>query len=135
MKIKEAFHKVFSISLALIVLFSTVSFTVEKHFCKDTLVDIAIFTEIDNCCDTIAENNYTKQSCCKDEILVIEGQNELIVKTVDDYDFEYQLIITLFESSTNNLFKGLSQQIIQHKNYSPPNLIVDLQVRNQVFTI
>ncbi|TJY37020.1 HYC_CC_PP family protein [Pontimicrobium aquaticum] len=135
MKIKKIFHKVFSIGLALIVLCSTISFKVEKHFCGDALIDVAIFTDAEDCCEVVAGNNVTKKPCCKDEITVIEGQNELIVKTFDDYDFEHQIFITSFIYSYNNFFRGLSKQIIPYKNYSPPNLIIDMQTINQVFII
>ena len=42
-------HKIFSVTLALLVLMSTLSFTVEKHFCGDVLVDVSVFTETQKC--------------------------------------------------------------------------------------
>ena len=51
-------------TLALLVLFSTVSFTIEKHFCGDILVDVAVFTEVEKCAmeaeEIALEKNYKK---------------------------------------------------------------------------
>lgn len=128
-------HKVSSICLALLVLCSTVSFTVEKHFCHDTLVDVAVFTQVEDCCENPNESTYTPKSCCKEEVSLLEGQNELIVKKFEDYDVDHQVFITSFIYSYSKLFEELSQKIIPHKNYSPPNLIVDRQSMHQVFII
>lgn len=136
--IKQILHKSFSVLLALLVLFSTVSFTVEKHFCGDVLVDVSLFTEAEKCAMEAFEKELeaiTKKSCCKDTVDVFEGQDELIVKSFDDLDFERQLFVATYIYSYINLFDGLPQQVIPHKNYSPPNLIEDLNLMDQVFLI
>ena len=84
--IKQFTYKVFSVALALLVLFSTVSFTIEKHFCGDVLVDVSMFVEADKC-GMEAMESLQQKSCCKDEIEVIQGQNELKVSSFDDLDF------------------------------------------------
>ena len=136
--IKQVLHKLFSVSLALIVLFSTVSFTIEKHFCGDKLVDISVFTEANKCkmeALDIENEEITKKTCCKDEIDMVAGQDELIVKAFDDLDFEQQLLVTSLVLTYINLFEGLPQLVIPHKDYSPPNLVLDIQVKDQVFLI
>ncbi len=132
--IKQIVHKGFSTLLAFLVLFSTVSFTVEKHFCGDILVDVAIFTE-SNKCAMEAQEILMKKTCCKDEVDVIKGQDELKPSSLEDLDFNHQQFITTFTYSYVNLFLGLEKQIIPHKNYSPPNLVADIQVLDQVFII
>ena len=131
--IKQVLHKMFSISLAIIVLCSTVSFTVEKHFCGDTLVDVAVFTELNKCAMDAEE--ITKKPCCKDKVDIVKGQDELIVKTIDDLDFKQQLFVAFFKYSYIYLFEGLPQLVIPHKDYSPPNLVIDKQIIDQVFLI
>ncbi|MDO5968313.1 hypothetical protein Q4Q35_00700 [Flavivirga aquimarina] len=124
--------------MALLVLFSTVSFTIEKHFCGDVLVDVSIFNEVDKCAMEayeIALEKITKKPCCKDVVDVIEGQNEMKFSSFEDLDFEQQQFITVFAYSYINLFEGLEKQIIPHKDYSPPNLVTDIQVLDQVFLI
>ncbi len=132
--IKQAFHKVFSFLLAFLVLFSTLSFTVEKHYCGDVLIDVAIFTDSDKCGMETMEM-LQKKSCCKDEVDVVKGQDELKFSSFEDLSFENQQFISSFILVYVNLFEGLSQQIIPHKDYSPPNLVTDIQVLDQVFLI
>ena len=136
--IKQILHKIFSVSLALIELCSTVSFTIEKHFCGDTLVDVSVFSESNKCKMEALEielETITKLPCCKDKIDVVKGQDELIVKTIDDLDVNQQLFVATFTYSYLNLFEGLPQLVIPHKNYSPPILATNIHVLDQVFLI
>ena len=124
--------------LAWLVLFSTVSFTIEKHFCGDVLVDVSIFTEVDKCdmeASEIALERITKKPCCKDVIDVIEGQNELKFSSFENLDFEKQQIIASYAYAYISLFEELPKLAIPHKNYSPPDLVTDIQVLDQVFII
>ena len=136
--IKQLLHKVFSVTLALLVLFSTVSFTIEKHFCGDFLIDTAIFTDAKKCevemPNADGEIVIKKKHCCKDEIEVVLGQDELKFSSFEDFKFQ-QLVLTSYIYSYINLFESLPKQIIPHKDYSPPNLIADIQVLEQVFII
>ena len=136
--IKQLLHKVFSVCLAFIVLCSTLSFTIEKHFCGDTLIDVSVFSEADKCKMGAIEmdtESITKESCCKDKVDVVKGQDELIVKAFDDLNFEQQVFVATFTYSYLNLLEGLPQFVIPHKYYSPPNLVADIQVLDQVFLI
>ncbi len=137
--IKQWLHKVFSISMALLVLFSTISFTVEKHYCGDFLIDTAVFSQVKKCDVEMANDEgaivVKKKHCCKDEIEVVQGQDDLKITSLDDLDFPYQLFITSYYYTFIGLFESLPKQIIPHKDYSPPNLVTDIQVLDQVFTI
>lgn len=120
--------------MAFLVLFSTVSFTIEKHFCGDVLVDVSLFTEAKKCASE-AEEIIAKMDCCKDTIDVVQGQDELTVKTFDDLEFEQQVFLVAFSHTYFDLFEDLSEREVLHKDYSPPNLVYDIQVRDQVFLI
>lgn len=60
---KQFLSKIVSSVLALLVLFSTFSFTVEKHYCGDYLVDVSYLGKADTCnsnsgvdeCTTVAK--------------------------------------------------------------------------------
>lgn len=120
--------------LAFLVLFSTVSFTIEKHFCGNVLVDVSMFVEADKCAMEAMEI-LQKKTCCKDEIDVVLGQDELSLSPFDDLDFEQQQFVTAFTHTYLNGIESLPKQTISHKDYSPPNLIADIQVLDQVFII
>nr|WP_321244177.1 hypothetical protein [uncultured Psychroserpens sp.] len=128
----------FSISMAFLLLLSTVSFTVEKHFCGDVLIDVAVFSDVEKCtmeAFEIEQEQVTKVPCCKDTLDVIEGQNQLTVKTFDDLELDQQIVLAAYLYTFNNLFEVLQKQIIPHQHYNPPNLVADIQVLDQVFTI
>lgn len=136
--VKKVFHKVFSLLMAFLVLFSTVSFTIEKHFCGDTLIDVSVFTEAQKCSMEnfeLQEDSITKMDCCKDELEFVKGQDILKITNYDDFHFDQHLFISSLIYSYINLFEGLPEQISPHKDYSPPNLVADIQVLDQVFII
>ncbi|TYA57964.1 HYC_CC_PP family protein [Formosa maritima] len=136
--IRAFLHKTFSVTLAYLVLFSTLSFTVEKHYCGENLVDVAIFTKVDTCGmdkESVVATSLEKKHCCKDEIQIVKGQDKLKKSSFEDLQFEQQLFLSTFVYSYINLFEGLPELVIPHKDYSPPNLITDIQVLDQVFII
>lgn len=136
--LKRVFHKVLSLTMAMLLLLSTASFTVEKHFCGDILIDVAVFSTAEKCkmeAFEIELEKITKVPCCKDVLDVVEGQDHLTIKTFDDLDDEQQQFLWAFTYAYQVLFETLPKQHNPHKYYSPPNLIVDIQVLDQVFLI
>jgi len=136
--IKQFLHKTFSVFLGLLVLFSTVSFTIVEHYCGNTLVDTAIFQKTKTCgtdMDATADCLTVKKKCCKDELVIVKGQKELKVSPFEDLNFQQQLFFTTFTYTFITLFDGFEEQTYPHENYSPPILVADIQVLDQVFLI
>ncbi len=131
--IKQFIHKALSILMAFFVLFSTTSFTVEKHYCGGNLIDVAIFSEADKCGGNMEMSSM--KSCCKDEVEVIVGQDELNISSFDELDFDQKVFLVTFFQSYTNLYKSLPKQIIPFKDYSPPNLVYDIHILDQVYLI
>lgn len=124
--------------MAVLVLFSTVSFTVEKHFCGDVLIDAAVFSEADKCkMETfeIEQSKITKKHCCKDVLEVLQGQDQLKLSQFEDITFEQQVFVISYLYSYIHSLEDLPKLIIPHKDYSPPNLIEDIQILDEVFLI
>ena len=116
--------------MALVVLFSTMSFTVDMHYCGDTLVDVAIFHKAKSCGmemqkPSSKDCSITKKSCCSDKQVVIQGQNELKLQ-VDKISFEQQVFITSFIYTYINLFEGLDHNVSSYEEYKPPLVIRQL---------
>lgn len=135
---KAILHKTFSFIMALLVLFSTVSFTVEKHFCGDVLIDSAVFSEAQKCkmeAFEIELAKLTKKHCCKDIIEVIEGQDQLKPSKVEHIPPQQKVVMTSYIYAFNHTIQELPKLIIPHKHYSPPDLIIDIQVLDEVFLI
>lgn len=113
-------------------MFSTLSFTVEKHFCGSHLVDVAVFSEAEGC--GMEMPSTSKKPCCKDEIDVIEGQDELKLN-IQDLDIQQQQVVATFFYTYINLFEGLPEQVVPFKEYSPPHLHYDRQVLYDTYLI
>jgi len=126
--IRQLLHKFFSVSLALLVLCSTLSFTVEKHYCGPFLVDVAVFNHAEKCgMDVISSTETSKEgkkmSCCKDEVELLQNQDELKVLSFEDLRFEQQLFITTYAYAYINLFNGLEHQTNSFLEYPPPLIV------------
>jgi hypothetical protein len=132
-------RQIFSFILALVVMASTLSFSISKHYCSNILIDTAIVKPAKTCgmhdSDHGKKSNHDQRdSCCDEDIKVIEGQDELKVSTLD-FNLEIPLEITVFsliyifpESYT---YKGETAYNI----YQPPEFSCDFQVLHQVFLI
>lgn len=135
---KNLFQKSGALTMAFLVLFSTMSFTVDKHFCGSILVDLALFSEAEGCgmeTDMDVEKAMTDEdSCCKEEKVMVEGQDELKL-SFSDLDFQQQVFLSSFTVSFVNLFEGLPEQVIPFKDYSPPLLVTDILLLDQTFLI
>ncbi len=113
--------------MALVVLFSTLSFTVSIHYCGDTLAETAIFHKAKGCGMEMEKPategcSITKKNCCNDEQLVVDGQDELQLQ-VDKISFEQQVFIASFVYTYINLFEGLDKNVSSYEEYKPPLVV------------
>ncbi|WP_408033184.1 HYC_CC_PP family protein [Tenacibaculum xiamenense] len=138
---KRFLLKIVSSLMALVVLFSTMSFTYDLHFCGDTLVDMALFSKAKSCgmekaveLKTADNCSVSKKGCCTDKQVFVEGQSEL-KQSFDNLTFEQQLFVTSYVYAYINLFEVLHNKVIPFKNYSPPNVVKDIQLLDEVFLI
>ena len=135
--IKHTIHKMISIGMALLVMLSTLSITVEKHFCGDFLIDVSVFSEADKCGAEMMPSEtkeIQKKSCCKDTIDLVEGQDELLLNSVLE-DGQHQDLIVAFIYAFSGFYDYLPKQQIPNYNYEPPDLVFDIQVLGEVFII
>jgi hypothetical protein len=137
---KVFFKNITSLFLAFLVLFSTMSLTINEHYCGKLLVDTTVFTKANTCgmdihpSHTNSQNVKTNKECCNTIHILKEGQNELTIST-NSLSFDQQLFVASFIYSYINLFEGLDNKITPFKNYSPPLVDKDVQVLYQTFLI
>ncbi|MGB0879135.1 MAG: HYC_CC_PP family protein [Polaribacter sp.] len=131
---KHFFTKIAASALAFLVLFSTFSFTVEKHYCGDFLVDVSYLGKAERCGMKMDLANVDK-NCCKDEVYKIEGQDTLQLSSNIKFDIKNQQFFLSFLLSYNDLYKVFSKKKIEQKKYYPPDIIKDIQVLQEVFII
>ena len=137
---KKAFQKITSILMAVVVLFSTLSFTVDMHFCGETLVDTALFHKAKTCGMEIQNPPTTdgctisKKNCCNDKQLVIEGQNELQL-SFDSLSFEQQQFVVALVYTYSTLFEGLDCNSSSFEAYKPPRVIRQIFKLDETYLI
>lgn len=138
---KKVFHKITSILMAFVVLLSTMSFTINSHFCGDMLVDTSYFVKAESCGMDMQQEkkpdecSVIKKNCCQDVASVVEGQDTLKITSFDQLSFDQQVFIASFYYSYINLFEGIHDKVIPFKNYSPPLVIKDIHVLDEVYLI
>lgn len=138
---RQLFYKIGSVLMALVVVFSIMSFTINSHFCGDTLVSTSYFSEAKTCGmemkqDTnIKKCSISKKNCCKDVIQLIEGLDNLKKSEFDSLSYDQQLFLTTFFYTCINLFEGLHNNVIPFKGYAPPLVVKDIQVLDEVYLI
>ena len=136
---KEFFRNITAVLMAVLVLISTMSFTINKHFCGDHLVSTSVFLKAKSCgmdkpqttdknCETI------KKNCCDEEVQLIEGQEDLKIE-LTDLNNQQQLFLYSFVLTYIDLFEGLKEQIVPYKHYKPPLVVRDIQLLDEVFLI
>ncbi len=125
--------------MAFVVLFSTMSFTIDMHYCGGNLVETAIFHKAKGCGMEMQKPStegcaITKNNCCNDEQLVVDGQDELQLQ-VDKISFEQQVFIASFVYTYINLFEGLDENVSSYKEYKPPLVVKQIFKIDETYLI
>lgn len=121
---KKILHKILSLLMAFVVLFSTMSFTIDMHYCGDSLVETAIFQKVKGCGMEMQNPStqgcsITKKNCCTNKHLTQNGQDELQL-SLDKISLEQQLFISTFVYSYIGLLEGFDEDVTIYKEYKPP---------------
>lgn len=137
---KSIFHKSISLALATLVLFTTMSFTVDMHYCGDMLVDYSMFHNAQTCgmeheqSENDCHSEVSNDSCCTDKQIVVEGQDDIKV-SFDTLSFEQQAFVVTFFHTYINLFDDLDTNIVPFRDYAPPLLLRDIHKLHQTYLI
>ncbi len=138
---KQYIHKSIAICMACVVLFTTMSFTVDMHYCGNTLVDFSFVQQAKTCgmekmetasdCDN---SMLERKSCCTDKQVTKQGTDDLKI-SFDTLTFEQQVFVASFTYTYISLFEGTQSTAIPFIAYPPPFVIQDVQVLHQTFLI
>jgi hypothetical protein len=134
--VKKYFQKAVSSFMAILLLLSTVSWTVDKHLCMGRVMDIALFASAEDCgMEAALGLNDTLQShCCDDESFTLLGQDDLKLSW-NDIHIDKQLILLTFATSFAENIEPQSSKCNSFNTYPPPLLVSDFQVLYQEFLI
>ncbi len=137
-EVKIFFQQIASVCLAMLVLLSTVSWTVDKHLCMGRVMDISLFIDADDCemegaMALMGEKN-PDNHCCDNESFTLKGQDDLKL-SLGDLELGQQIFLVTFTQSYLDFFIPLQELPVPHEKYPPPILVKDIQVLDQVFLI
>jgi hypothetical protein len=136
---KSVPHRVLASLMALLLLASTTSWTVDKHYCMGHLQDVALFSNAESCgmamegSDVLSISENT-DSCCNDVVVVINGQNDL-KQVTNDIGVDHQSFYTFNTHPFDVLTPLVGQRMATQKHYPPPLLVKNIQLLDQVFLI
>jgi len=138
---KQIALKISSISMALLVLCSTVSFSVDQHFCGDFLVDSSWFGHAESCGMVMQQNETSatncdliKSNCCSDKTVLLKGQDDLN-KPFSQFSFEQSNFNAIPQPLLLISFEILIENETPFKHYHPPLLVRNISVLHQTFLI
>lgn len=138
---KRILTKILSFFLTILVLFSSVSFTVKKHLCGGQVYSESFFGKAEKCgmdddaCELAANNtSYSKKSCCEDKIQFINGSIFEKVPTLK-LNNKQQQDLTIFVLIDTVLFSQNKNESTHSKNYFPPPNTHNFNILYQVFRI
>ena len=136
---KQVFHKIMSFLMAFVVLFSTMSFTVNMHYCGDTLVETVVFKKAKGCGMEMQNPSAVgcsimKKNCCDDKQLVFDGQDELQL-SFDKLTFEQQQFIASFIHTYIDLFEEYDEDINSFREYKPPLVVRRIYKLDETYLI
>jgi len=125
--------------MAFVVLFSTMSFSLNMHYCGDTLVETAIFHKAKGCGMKMEKPakegcSISKKNCCNDKQVLVDGQDQLQIQ-FDTISLEQQVFIASFVFTYINLFEGAYSNISSFETYIPPRVSKEIFKLDETYLI
>ncbi len=122
--------KISHIILFVLMMVSTLGFTITKHYCGEDLVDLSISGSVDSCCDM-------QGACCHDEAQTFQLDQDytvpMMVNHVDYIAFVcYEIPVLLIESLQNNTTSTDAWVV---GNAPPPKDVLDFLSGIQVYRL
>ena len=128
--------KSFSVLLALFVLLSSLSFSMNAHYCGQQLVDIALFGDAEACSMALEKGcEFEKMPCCSDRNIIIDNEDYLSTKDLSKQEFNKKkvLIISLNYPIESLVSKEIYVETIE--NYVPPLIEKEIPILLQSFLL
>lgn len=135
---KRVLHPFLSGLMALLVLASTISWTVDKHLCMGRVLDISLFSEAEACGiegnTSQMEDEDLQNACCDDESFTLVGQDNLKLSW-NDHDLDSQFFLLAIPMQPTLGSVSLERLPLAREHYPPPLLVRDIHILDQVFLI
>lgn len=131
--------KISALILSFIVIFSSITFSIDEHYCGNKLMDISYFGNADKCgMEKICVNSNSpiikNINCCEDQTTLHEPLIFNIEKPIDFQKLDFQVIYCKGHSY-QDFSKSVFKELEYYKNLPLPYLDQDIQVLYQTFLI
>jgi len=128
-----------SVCMAIIVLVSTMSFTVNVRYCDENIVATTLNSNDDSCTtddfSALEDCCVPQKDCCQDAEIVFEGYEELRIQISKELKiqkfYQHALLVDVYYP----LYKVAISNNIHYTSYAPPLIIRNKQLIHQVFLI
>ncbi len=127
--------------LSLLIMMTTVSFTVDFHVCAGSVVDVSFAQEELSCTAALmgelsneAHNAMREMGCCDDLQFQIEGQDEVQYGT-EIIQLDTMEDMLAVKQSSEVEYLHISDVPNLYTTYIPPPLIPDVQILYQTFIL
>jgi hypothetical protein len=124
--------------LAMLVIASTVSWTVAKHKCMGRVMDIALFVDADSCGMDAAlgmlDGEDQENHCCDDESVTLKGQDDLKL-SFSDFEFGQPFFAYKLPTYCPVFYANADQIQLPVTYHAPPGPKNHLFILHQVFLI
>jgi hypothetical protein len=138
----QILHKILALILALAVLFSTLSFTVEKHVCMGEVTDVSYFDTVESCgmetteCgdDLDGQEQVKRTNCCDtlQELIPGDPVEQQAIQGLEIQEYGY---IVSYISSFLLEYEPLDLVSVIEYGPDPPLVERDIQTLYQTFLI
>lgn len=136
---KKLITSIFSVCMTLIVLVSTMSFTVNIRYCDENLIATSLNSNDDHCStdnlNTLEDCCVPKKDCCQDTQIVIEGHQKFRIQITKELKIQKIYLQALLVDTFCPIYKITSSNHVQYNCYVPPIIITDKQLIHLVFLI
>lgn len=139
----DVLYKILSVFLAFTVLFSTLSYSVDKHICMGEVTDTSYFSNAKTCnmlieVKTCTEQNLShdkvqKEKCCNDVHELIQG-HQMEQQALKSLELDEIQFVLAFSYTLQNLYEEETDKI-PFVSDSPPLVDKDINVLYQTFLI
>ncbi len=125
--------------MALLVLLSTTSFTIESHYCGDILVDTSLLGAAESCgMDQLqtkqSKDDITEKNCCHNQKITVTGQDNLNI-SIDKLSIDQQVFVASFVYTYLNLFGELGYKVPSFSEYPPPLIVKSIYKLDETYLI
>ena len=110
--------------MTFVVFLSTMSFTMNMHYCGDALVETVFFKDAQGCgmkMDIPLDNDcsVSKENCCSDKQIAADGIDDL-KQSLEHLTLKQQQFVALLTYTYYSLFKESTQSNDTFLSYKPP---------------